>query len=175
MYNGFVEHTGGYRASFGKPNRSHAAQGTGKGARVGAGISTDKVGARRGRVPKSGRWQGHILHIWSSKIEVQNLMWIFRQDLTHQLHATASELQAARNSWPWLSKTLSSIKEAATKEAANKREAMGSVAPTVLRDLRRDSAPGGDFHHLIHSRSRETRDSLKEVVWCTVSIKCNIF
>ncbi|XP_024869987.1 rab GTPase-activating protein 1-like [Temnothorax curvispinosus] len=78
------------------------------------------------------------------------------QDLTHQLHATASELQAARNSWPWLSKTLSSI-----KEAANKREAM---TPTALRDLRRDSAPGGDLHHLIHSRSRETRDSLKEVV-----------
>lgn len=83
-------------------------------------------------------------------------MQIIRQDLTHQLHATASELQAARNSWPWLSKTLSSI-----KEAANKREAM---APTALRDLRRDSAPGGDLHHLIHSRSRETRDSLKEVV-----------
>ncbi|EGI68405.1 Rab GTPase-activating protein 1 [Acromyrmex echinatior] len=78
------------------------------------------------------------------------------QYLTHELHATASELQAARNSWPWLSKTLSSI-----KEAANKREAM---APTALRDLRRDSAPGGDLHHLIHSRGRETRDSLKEVV-----------
>ncbi|XP_029164437.1 rab GTPase-activating protein 1-like isoform X1 [Nylanderia fulva] len=78
------------------------------------------------------------------------------QDLTHQLHATASELQAARNSWPWLSKTLSSI-----KEAANKREVL---APAALRDLRRDSAPGGDLHHLIHSRSRDARDSLKEVV-----------
>ncbi|XP_020282361.1 rab GTPase-activating protein 1-like isoform X2 [Pseudomyrmex gracilis] len=78
------------------------------------------------------------------------------QDLTHQLHATASELQAARNSWPWLSKTLSSI-----KEAANKREVM---TPAALRDLRRDSAPGADLHHLIHSRSRETRDNLKEIV-----------
>ncbi|XP_025155912.1 rab GTPase-activating protein 1-like isoform X5 [Harpegnathos saltator] len=78
------------------------------------------------------------------------------QDLTHQLHATASELQAARNSWPWLSKTLSSI-----KEAANKREVL---APATLRDLRRDSAPGGDLHNLIHARSRDTRDSLKEVV-----------
>ncbi|XP_076673717.1 GTPase activating protein and centrosome-associated isoform X3 [Andrena cerasifolii] len=78
------------------------------------------------------------------------------QDLTHQLHATASELQAARNSWPWLSKTLSSI-----KEAANKREGM---APSLMKDLRRDSAPGGDMHHLIHSRSRDTRDNLKEVV-----------
>ncbi|XP_012282436.1 rab GTPase-activating protein 1-like isoform X2 [Orussus abietinus] len=72
------------------------------------------------------------------------------QDLTHQLHATASELQAARNSWPWLSKTLSSI-----KEATNKREAM---APGVLR---RDSAPGGEMRHTIHSQSR---DSLKEAV-----------
>ncbi|XP_024946020.1 rab GTPase-activating protein 1 isoform X2 [Cephus cinctus] len=73
------------------------------------------------------------------------------QDLTHQLHATASELQAARNSWPWLSKTLSSI-----KEAANKREVMGGNV------VRRDSAPGGDMHHhAIHSQSR---DSLKEVV-----------
>lgn len=79
-----------------------------------------------------------------------------RQDLTHQLHATASELQAARNSWPWFSKTLSSI-----KEAANKREVL---APGALRDLRRDSAPGGDLHHLIHSRNRDARDSLKEVV-----------
>ncbi|XP_017764790.1 PREDICTED: rab GTPase-activating protein 1-like [Eufriesea mexicana] len=78
------------------------------------------------------------------------------QDLTHQLHATASELQAARNSWPWLSKTLSSI-----KEAANKREVM---APSLMKDLRRDSAPGGEMHHLIHSRNRETRDNLKEVV-----------
>ncbi|CAK9821815.1 Rab GTPase-activating protein 1 [Anthophora retusa] len=78
------------------------------------------------------------------------------QDLTHQLHATASELQAARNSWPWLSKTLSSI-----KEAANKREVM---APSLIKDLRRDSAPGGEMHHFIHSGNRQTRDNLKEVV-----------
>ncbi|XP_015433686.1 PREDICTED: rab GTPase-activating protein 1-like isoform X2 [Dufourea novaeangliae] len=78
------------------------------------------------------------------------------QDLTHQLHATASELQAARNSWPWLSKTLSSI-----KEAANKREVM---TPSLMKDLRRDSAPGGDMHHLLRSRNRDARDNLKEVV-----------
>ncbi|XP_066588338.1 rab GTPase-activating protein 1-like [Prorops nasuta] len=75
------------------------------------------------------------------------------QDLTHQLHATASELQVARNSWPWLSKTLSSI-----KEAANKREGM---TPNVLR---RDSAPGADMRHVIHSQNRDTRESLKEIV-----------
>lgn len=72
------------------------------------------------------------------------------QDLTHQLHATASELQTARNTWPWLSKTLSSI-----KEAANKRDA---IAPGVVR---RESAPGGEMRHAIHSQSR---DSIKEAV-----------
>jgi len=38
------------------------------------------------------------------------------------------------------------------------------MTSTALRDLRRDSAPGGDLHHLIHSRNRETRDNLKEIV-----------
>ena len=71
--------------------------------------------------------------------------------MTHKLHATASELQAARNSWPWLSKTLSSI-----KEAANKRDV---IAPGVVR---RESAPGGEMRHTLHSQSR---DNLKEVVW----------
>ncbi|XP_058799127.1 rab GTPase-activating protein 1-like isoform X2 [Phymastichus coffea] len=76
------------------------------------------------------------------------------QDLTHQLHATASELQAARNSWPWLSKTLSSI-----KEAANKREVIGGTAVSGI--LRRDSAPAaGEVRH-VHSHSR---DNFKEVV-----------
>lgn len=37
------------------------------------------------------------------------------------------------------------------------------TTPT-LRDFRRDSAPGGDLHHLIHSRNRDTRSNLKEVV-----------
>ncbi|XP_011304612.1 rab GTPase-activating protein 1-like isoform X2 [Fopius arisanus] len=72
------------------------------------------------------------------------------QDLTHQLHATASELQTARNTWPWLSKTLSSI-----KEAANKRDV---ISPGVIR---RESAPGGEMRHAIHSQSR---DSIKEAV-----------
>jgi len=46
------------------------------------------------------------------------------QDLTHQLGATLAELQTARNYWPpWLSKTLTSIKEvAANKSVPPKRE-----------------------------------------------------
>lgn len=38
------------------------------------------------------------------------------------------------------------------------------MTSAALRDFRRDSAPGSDLHHLIHSRSRETRDNLKEIV-----------
>ncbi|KAK0089910.1 hypothetical protein PV325_004662 [Microctonus aethiopoides] len=72
------------------------------------------------------------------------------QDLTHQLHATASELQAAKNSWPWLSKTLSSI-----KEATNKRDV---ITPSVMR---RESAPVSGMRNAIHSQSR---DSIKEAI-----------
>ncbi|XP_034948115.1 rab GTPase-activating protein 1-like [Chelonus insularis] len=72
------------------------------------------------------------------------------QDLTHQLHAAASELQAARNSWPWLSKTLLSI-----KEAANKRDVVG---PGVLR---REGTSAGELRHAMHSQSR---DSIKEAI-----------
>lgn len=39
------------------------------------------------------------------------------QDLTHQLRSTEVELTSAKNNWPpWLSKTLSSIKEVANKK-----------------------------------------------------------
>ncbi|OXU24097.1 hypothetical protein TSAR_015712 [Trichomalopsis sarcophagae] len=80
------------------------------------------------------------------------------QDLTHQLHATSAELNAARNSWPWLSKTLSSI-----KEAANKREmtAGGAGGGSVAGILRRESAPSGEMRHALHSQNR---DSFKEAV-----------
>ncbi|XP_052133519.1 rab GTPase-activating protein 1-like isoform X2 [Frankliniella occidentalis] len=55
------------------------------------------------------------------------------QDLTHQLHAALIELQTTRNSWPpWLSKTLSSIKEAASGLPS------GGSAMTLPR---RESAP----------------------------------
>lgn len=70
--------------------------------------------------------------------------------MTHQLHATASELQAAKNSWPWLSKTLSSI-----KEATNKRDV---ITPSVMR---RESAPVSGMRNAIHSQSR---DSIKEAI-----------
>lgn len=44
-------------------------------------------------------------------------MLILFQDLTHALRSTESELNAAKSSWsPWLSKTLTSIKEVANKK-----------------------------------------------------------
>nr|CAD7410065.1 unnamed protein product [Timema cristinae] len=60
------------------------------------------------------------------------------QDLVHQLHAAAAELQVAKNSWPpWLHKTLSSI-----KEVANKKELVSTAAAAAPQpQLRRDSAP----------------------------------
>ncbi|KAJ1520718.1 hypothetical protein ONE63_003815 [Megalurothrips usitatus] len=55
------------------------------------------------------------------------------QDLTHQLHAALLELQTTRNSWPpWLAKTLTSIKEAAS--------GTGSAASSMTLP-RRESAP----------------------------------
>ncbi|XP_034235145.1 rab GTPase-activating protein 1-like isoform X2 [Thrips palmi] len=55
------------------------------------------------------------------------------QDLTHQLHAALIELQRTQNSWPpWLSKTLTSIKEAASGLPS------GGTSMTLPR---RESAP----------------------------------
>lgn len=55
------------------------------------------------------------------------------QDLTHKLGATLSEMQAARNSWPpWLSKTLSSIKEAAVNKGPLQRRESDSAGDTPI-------------------------------------------
>lgn len=84
--------------------------------------------------------------------------------MTHQLHAANSELQTTRNSW--LSKTLSSI-----KEAANKREMIGGAATgPVTGILRRESAPGSSTstevrtNPQIQTRRDSFRDSIKEAM-----------
>ncbi|KAL7287127.1 hypothetical protein TKK_0018744 [Trichogramma kaykai] len=72
------------------------------------------------------------------------------QDLEHQLHAVQAELQAARNSW--LSKTLSSIKEATNKrdQQQSSQQQSGGAAQAPGNSLinanflRRDSAPVGN-------------------------------
>lgn len=49
------------------------------------------------------------------------------QDLIHQLNATVSELNTSKNTWPpWLSKTLSSIKEVANKKDLPSFYSLGS-------------------------------------------------
>ncbi|XP_044728360.1 rab GTPase-activating protein 1-like isoform X3 [Chrysoperla carnea] len=77
------------------------------------------------------------------------------QALTHKLNATITELQTARNSWPpWLSKTLSSIKEVTNKKdiptlnsfnhqtSQQQQNNPTSVAFTAhMGLLRRESAP----------------------------------
>nr|CAD7266711.1 unnamed protein product [Timema shepardi] len=76
------------------------------------------------------------------------------QDLVHQLHAAAAELQVAKNSWPpWLHKTLSSI-----KEVANKKELV-STAAAPQPQLRRDSAPTTGL-----ARDSHSRESLRGMV-----------
>ncbi|KAL1138790.1 hypothetical protein AAG570_008852 [Ranatra chinensis] len=54
------------------------------------------------------------------------------QDLTHQLGTTMAELQNAKNSWPpWLSKTLTSIKEVAGNKVAQPRRESAPAAETT--------------------------------------------
>ncbi|CAH0552956.1 unnamed protein product, partial [Brassicogethes aeneus] len=71
------------------------------------------------------------------------------QNLTHQLRATELELNTAKNSWPpWLSKTLSSIKEVANKKEfthfAYPPNQLPNVNPTFISHIseaRRESVP----------------------------------
>ncbi|KAK7869744.1 hypothetical protein R5R35_008281 [Gryllus longicercus] len=75
------------------------------------------------------------------------------QDLVHQLHATFAELQVAKNAWPpWLSKTLTSI-----KEVANKKDMPANPSGNST-NMRRDSAPGP----VAFPRDSHSRDSLRE-------------
>ncbi|XP_022920626.1 rab GTPase-activating protein 1-like isoform X2 [Onthophagus taurus] len=71
------------------------------------------------------------------------------QDLTHKLRSTEVELSTAKNSWPpWLSKTLTSIKEVANKKDFTTHFTYPGHVPTStpsfvshINSLRRDSAP----------------------------------
>lgn len=71
------------------------------------------------------------------------------QNLTHQLKATELELNTAKNSWPpWLSKTLSSIKEVANKKDFSNfvvpQSNLPNTTPTFISHInavRRESVP----------------------------------
>ncbi|XP_019866327.2 rab GTPase-activating protein 1-like isoform X3 [Aethina tumida] len=86
------------------------------------------------------------------------------QNLTHQLRATEQELTTAKNSWPpWLSKTLSSIKEVANKKEFthfNYPQNQMPMNPTFISHIgepsRRDSVP------LRHDRPTIVTDGRRE-------------
>lgn len=68
--------------------------------------------------------------------------------MTHQLRSTEVELTSAKNNWPpWLSKTLTSIKEVANKKDFTHFPYVQNnipAAPTFISHInatRRDSAP----------------------------------
>ncbi|XP_072386845.1 rab GTPase-activating protein 1-like isoform X1 [Diabrotica undecimpunctata] len=99
------------------------------------------------------------------------------QNLTHQLRATEVELTTAKNSWPpWLSKTLSSI-----KEVANKKEFSGFTVsnctnltpnqPTFVSHIsanRRESVPSKrDKSLLTKEPRRESVPIIKDSQSCS--------
>uniref|UniRef100_A0A1Y1JUL4 Uncharacterized protein n=1 Tax=Photinus pyralis TaxID=7054 RepID=A0A1Y1JUL4_PHOPY len=88
------------------------------------------------------------------------------QDLTHQIRATEVELNAAKNSWsPWLTKTLSSIKEAANKKDfthfsyphSNNTSSSTPSFISHINTLRRESAP---VKHDVYANCDIRRDSV---------------
>lgn len=78
-----------------------------------------------------------------------NINTFLFKDLTHQLRATEMELTTAKNSWPpWLSKTLSSIREVANKKDfthfSYPQSNIPSATPSFISHIssaRRESAP----------------------------------
>lgn len=88
------------------------------------------------------------------------------QDLTHQLRSTENELSTAKNSWPpWLSKTLSSIKEVANKKDFSQFTYPHSNIPNTpsfvshINSIRRDSAPSNAQYDHFNIRSDTIKDS----------------
>lgn len=136
-------------------------------------IGANEIGSRRSRMPKSSM---HARTQMTNNRTLKHWQIVF-QDLTHQLNATVSELNTTKNSWPpWLSKTLSSIKEVANKkdlpgfysihssnQSSNNSHA--SATPTFISHIntvRRDSAPykNDNFNHF--DVRRESAPVLKD-------------
>ncbi|XP_025837449.1 rab GTPase-activating protein 1-like isoform X2 [Agrilus planipennis] len=94
------------------------------------------------------------------------------QDLTHQLRATESELNTAKNSWPpWLSRTLTSIKEVANKKDFPHFTYSPAATPSFVSHvsvIRRESAPmkGSDSCDELDSR-RESAPNIKDSQSCS--------
>ncbi|KAJ8985689.1 hypothetical protein NQ317_014337 [Molorchus minor] len=96
------------------------------------------------------------------------------QNLTHQLRATELELNAAKNSWPpWLSKTLTSIKEVANKkDFPNFSVTQPNIpsAPTFvshINPVRRDSVPMKQDKFSAAENRRESAPVIKDSQSCS--------
>jgi hypothetical protein len=97
------------------------------------------------------------------------------QDLIHRLRTTEIELTTAKNSWPpWLSKTLSSIKEVANKkDFANFTYQSSNVpasAPSFISHvnaIRRESMPLRNEHSNIKEQRRESTPIIKDSQSCS--------
>ncbi|KAJ8945811.1 hypothetical protein NQ314_009033, partial [Rhamnusium bicolor] len=97
------------------------------------------------------------------------------QNLTHQLRATELELNTAKNSWPpWLSKTLSSIKEVANKKDfpnfTVSQSNIPNTTPTFISHVnavRRDSVPLKHDKFNITENRRESAPVIKDSQSCS--------
>ncbi|KAK9707789.1 hypothetical protein QE152_g27626 [Popillia japonica] len=95
------------------------------------------------------------------------------QDLTHKLRSTEQELSSAKNSWPpWLSKTLTSIKEVANKKefaSLYNPQHVPNTTPTFVSHIntaRRESVPTKTDNYTYDAR-RESAPIIKDSQSCS--------
>ncbi|XP_044261828.1 rab GTPase-activating protein 1-like isoform X1 [Tribolium madens] len=96
------------------------------------------------------------------------------QDLIHRLRTTEIELTSAKNSWPpWLSKTLSSIKEVANKKDFGNMTYPSNIPNTApsfishINAIRRESVPLRSDHSNIREQRRESTPIIKDSQSCS--------
>ncbi|KAG5896484.1 hypothetical protein JTB14_005864 [Gonioctena quinquepunctata] len=97
------------------------------------------------------------------------------QNLTHQLRAAELELATAKNSWPpWLSKTLTSIKEVANKKDFHNfpvsHSNISNATPTFISHVnvvRRESAPSKNDKFNLPEARRESVPIIKDSQSCS--------
>jgi hypothetical protein len=149
-----------------RTQRRRRRQRLGEGARAGVGTGADQAGTSRGRVQKPGE---------SELGSFGRFLFCGGQDLIHRLRTTEIELATAKNSWPpWLSKTLSSIKEVANKkDFANFTYQSSNVpasAPSFISHInaiRRESMPLRNEHSNIKEQRRESTPIIKDSQSCS--------
>lgn len=97
----------------------------------------------------------------------------FFQDLIHRLRNTEIELTSAKNSWPpWLSKTLSSIKEVANKKDFGNLTYPQNIPNSTpsfishINAIRRESVPLRNEHNIKEQR-RDSTPIIKDSQSCS--------